>query len=131
MPTIPTFTINGTQLRNTLLFFNNLEISTETSSRDLDATDAGNMLEATSGTLTFTIVDDVTGSFNDNHFISINNYTDNNLTIDTATGVSLNDVAGGSCTITGAISSGVVNGVFLYRRGTDDWGVQGDITGVT
>lgn len=88
--------------------------------------DMGSVIEATSGTLTFTLDTNaneaITLTTNTWRTVDVVNNSGNDLTIDGATGVTVNGVSGGSVTLA---DGGVCT---VAKTGTDTWQVLGNVT---
>lgn len=96
-------------------------IVSDTASRDLAATDIGKTLEMTHGSARiYTIRLEADVPMTDDAWMNVARMGTGSLTIDAVSGVLLNGVDGGSCTI-----SAQYQGASLRRRASNDWGIVG------
>lgn len=96
-------------------------IVSDDTSRDLALTDRGKTLEMTNGSArVYTIPAQASVVWLDDTWINVVRQGSGSLTITAATGVTLNGVSAGSCTI-----SAQYNGATLRRRSENNWGITG------
>lgn len=96
-------------------------IVSDTASRDLALTDRGCTLEMTNGSArVYTIKAQADVAWVDDTWINVVRMGSGSLTITAATGVTLNGVSAGSCTISAQYA-----GATLRRRASNDWGITG------